>query len=151
MAHKFFQTLQKDHKEVQDILAKLLETSDGSVKSREKIFLQLKQELIPHMKSDDELFYPLLIKNKESAELGMEAMEEHHVAETVLKELDQLSKNEKNWKAKASVFSELVKHHIEEEEDEVFKSAEKMLDKDELDKLMSEFTNKKEDIKKSLK
>lgn len=151
MTHQFIQTLQKDHQEVQSILGKIQNTSEGAVKTKEDLFMQLKQELIPHMKGEEKHFYPLLMKKKEAQELGMEAMEEHHVAEVVLKELDSLSKDAKNWKAKAKVFSELVSHHIEEEEEEVFKTASELLSEDELDQVMSSFESEKEAVKKKLK
>jgi hemerythrin-like domain-containing protein len=151
MTHQFIQALQKDHQEVQAILGKIQETSEGSVKTKENLFMQLKQELIPHMKGEEKHFYPLLMKKKEAQELGMEAMEEHHVAEIVLKELDSLSKDAKNWKAKAKVFSEIVQHHIEEEEEEVFNTAQELLSEDELDTVMSSFSKEKEAIKKKLK
>jgi hemerythrin-like domain-containing protein len=151
MTHQFIQALQKDHQEVQAILGKIQNTSEGAVKTKEDLFTQLKHELIPHMRGEEKHFYPLLMKKKEAQELGMEAVEEHHVAEIVLKELDSLSKDAKNWKAKAKVFSEIVMHHIEEEEDEVFKSASQLLDEKELDQVMSSFSKEKEDIKKTLK
>jgi hemerythrin-like domain-containing protein len=91
------------------------------------------------------------LKKKEGKEVGMEAMEEHHVAEMMLNELDSLSKNAENWNAKLSVFAEIVKHHIEEEEEEVFDKAKDLLTDDELNKIMSSFTSEKEKVKKGIK
>jgi hemerythrin-like domain-containing protein len=151
MAHEFLSTLEKEHVEVQDILEKLKKTSATAVKTKEDLFMKLKQELIPHMKGEEKHFYPPLLKKKEGKEVGMEAMEEHHVAEMMLKELDSLSKSAENWNAKLSVFSEIVKHHIEEEEEEVFEKAKDLLTDDELSKIMSSFTSEKEKVKKGIK
>jgi hemerythrin-like domain-containing protein len=151
MSHEFLETLEKEHVEVQEILEKLKNTSGKAVKSKEDLFMKLKQELIPHMKGEEKHFYPLLLKKKEGKEIGLEAMEEHHVAEMILKELDSLSKSDETWNAKISVFAEIVKHHIEEEEEEVFEKAKDLLTDDELNKIMSSFTSEKEKVKQGIK
>jgi hemerythrin-like domain-containing protein len=151
MAHEFLAALEKDHEEVQEILKKLQDTSAKAVKTKEDLFMKLKQELIPHMKGEEKHFYPLLMKKKGGKDVGMEALEEHHVAEMTLKELDSLSKSAENWNAKIKVFAEIVKHHIEEEEEEVFEKAEDLLDNDELDKIMSSFSKEKEKLSKEIK
>ena len=46
MTHQFIQTLQKDHQEVQSILGKIQNTSEGAVKTKEDLFMQLKQEFL---------------------------------------------------------------------------------------------------------
>jgi hemerythrin-like domain-containing protein len=151
MSHEFLQTLQKDHQEVKQILANLKNTSDRAMKTREDLFMNLKQELIPHMKGEEKHFYPSLKDNKEAREVTMESLEEHHVAETVLKELDKLSRDAENWGAKLKVFKEIVEHHIEEEEEELFKAAEDTLDEDDFDKIMTSFQDEKEKVKKTIK
>lgn len=150
MSHEFFQTLEKDHQEVKGILEKLESASDRAVKSKEDQFLKLKQELIPHMKGEEKHFYPALTDKKGARKKALEALEEHHVAETVLKELDKLPKDAENWSAKLKVFKELVEHHIEEEEEEVFEAAEDALDDKTLDKIMKSFEAEKEKVKKKV-
>ena len=78
-------------------------------------------------------------------------MEEHHVAEMVLKELEKMPKGEDQWGAKMSVFKELVEHHIKEEECPIFKSAEKALTQDEFEKITKQFEQEKQKIKMELK
>jgi len=81
----------------------------------------------------------------------MEGLEEHHVSEMVLKELEKMPKSEDQWGAKIKVFKELVEHHIKEEEGTIFKSAEKSFEKNEFEDIMKKFDKEKEKIKKSLK
>jgi hemerythrin-like domain-containing protein len=151
MAHEFFQMLEKEHEEVKGILAKLESQSKGSAKTKEDLFLKLKEELIPHMKGEEKHFYPALKDGGETSEIAMEGIEEHRVAETVLKELDKLSKDAENWDAKLKVFKEIVEHHIEEEEEELFEAAEDALEEDDLDKIMASFEKEKEKAKKKIK
>jgi hemerythrin-like domain-containing protein len=112
--------------------------------------MKLKRELIPHMKAEEKAFYPVLMNNG-GKEVGLEAIEEHHVAEIVLKELDKLPKNAENWDAKFKVFAELLKHHIEEEEEDVFDAAEDMLDDDQMSQVMTSFMEEKKSVMKGLK
>ena len=149
--NQFFQMLKKDHKEVKGILAQLDETKESQSKKREDLFQKLKEELVPHMKAEENIFYPALLAKKEAREDTLEGVEEHHVSEMVLKELEKAPKDEDQWGAKMSVFKELVEHHVKEEEDKIFKAAEKALDQDEFKPIMKQFEQEKQTVKKNLK
>jgi hemerythrin-like domain-containing protein len=56
-----------------------------------------------------------------------EAFEEHHVVDLVLAELPKVDPEDERFQAKMTVLSELVEHHVEEEEEEMFPMAEKKL------------------------
>ena len=58
--------------------------------------------------------------------MTQEAIEEHHVVKMVLKELSSFDGSEENVKAKVKVLSEMVQHHVEEEESEMFPEMQKM-------------------------
>ena len=149
--NQFFQILKEDHEEVKVILAQLEETKESESKKREKLFQNLREELVPHMKAEESAFYEPLLTKKESREDTLEGVEEHHVNEMVLKELETTPKNTDQWGAKMSVFKELVEHHIKDEESKVFKSAEKALDQDEIQNIMRRFEQEKQKIKKNMK
>lgn len=149
--NEFFQMLKKDHEEVKGILKQLKETKEKDSSKREDLFQKLREELVPHMKAEESAFYPPLLEKKEVREDAMEGIEEHHVSELVLKELEKMPKGEDTWGAKMSVFKELVEHHIKEEENTLFKSAEKALDPDEIKKIMKQFEQDKQKNKKNLK
>jgi hemerythrin-like domain-containing protein len=151
MAHQLLQIIEKDHEELKEILEQLENASQGAVKKKEELFMKLKMELLPHMKAEEKHFYPVLGESKSSRQISMEAIEEHHVAEMVFKELDKLDKDEERWSAKLKVFKEILEHHIEEEEEEVFEVAEDVLDEDQLDEIMTAFNEEKEKAKKKYK
>ncbi|MFZ3047093.1 MAG: hemerythrin domain-containing protein, partial [Desulfatirhabdiaceae bacterium] len=108
MHNEFFQMLKKDHEEVKGILGQLKETKKSEPKKREELFKKLRKELVPHMKAEESTFYPPLMAKKEAREDAMEGMEEHHVSDMVLKELEEMGKGEDRWGAKMGVFKELV-------------------------------------------
>lgn len=142
-----FEEMTKDHKEVKEILKKMKGSSEGAVKTREKLYSQLKEELIPHMKAEEKVFYPALMEKKEARKNALEAIEEHGVAETVLRQLGDVPVKDEVWAAKLKVLKELIEHHIEEEEEEIFKIAEKALNKDEIKKVAHSFQEVKEKAK----
>lgn len=145
----FFQMLKEEHVEVKGILEQLTETKKS--KKREELFHTLTIALVPHMKAEESAFYAPLSAKKEAREEAMEGIEEHHVSEMVLKELEKMSKDKDEWGAKIKVFKEIVEHHIKDEESKVFKSAKKAFKKSELEDIMKKFDKEKEKIKKSLK
>ena len=146
----FFQMLKKDHEAVKAILGQLVETKKSAPKKREELFQRLRMALVPHMKAEESVFYPALVAKKASREDAMEGVEEHHVSDMVLKELETMPKGDDQWGAKMTVFEELVEHHIEDEESKVFKSAEKAFDRDEFLGIMKQFDQEKQKIKKTL-
>lgn len=150
MPNQFLQILKKDHQEVKGILKQLEESKEPSMKKREDLFRKLTEELVPHMKAEEKTFYQPLMEKEESREEAMKGWEEHHIAEMVFKELQKMPKGEDQWGAKMSVFKELVEHHIQEEESQVWKSAEKALDADEIQDIMEQFEQEKQEIKNTL-
>lgn len=145
MKDDLFKEIKKDHKEVKDILNKLEKTSQNV--QRDTLFNELKQEIKPHMKAEEHVFYPALEKDKKSRKDALESIEEHHVTELVLNELDAMSKSEDQWSAKLSVFKELVDHHIQEEESKIFKDAREVLSDNQFDQIAQQFKQEKESIK----
>lgn len=150
MAVELFELLQKDHDRVKGILEDLSETSEKAEKTRRTGFDRLKEELIPHMRAEEQAFYPVLKSLEETRELALEALEEHHVAETVLSELGSMSMTDEAWTAKLQVFQELLEHHIEEEEGEIFDQAEEVLDEDQLQDIMQQVQSIKQEAKASV-
>jgi hypothetical protein len=64
-----------------------------------------------------------------------EAVEEHHVVKVLLGELTGMSAEDEAFDAKVTVLMENVRHHVEEEEEELLPQSEEILGKDELARL----------------
>ena len=126
-----FNLLKKDHKEVKQLFKKIEKSSDSAVKQREKTFQQIVKELDIHTQVEEQIVYPRLKEIKQFKDLIGEAYEEHHVAKQLIKEIEALSADNEQWKAKVSVLKEIIEHHVEEEEKELFPKAQKALGKDE--------------------
>lgn len=88
-------------------------------------------ELVAHMVIEEHIFYPRI--RELMPDMIGESFEEHAVARFELARLLQSSGSE--TKTRALVLKELLEHHIEEEEEEMFKKVEKALEASELDEL----------------
>jgi iron-sulfur cluster repair protein YtfE (RIC family) len=126
-----FKLLKQDHAAVAELFKKLEETTERAVKTREKTFKELAKELTVHTKLEEEIFYPRLREEESLRELINEAYEEHHMADQLLEELAALATDDEQWEAKLTVLKEVIEHHVEEEEKELFPKAAKVVEKDE--------------------
>ncbi len=141
--------LTKDHKEVKSLFEKLLKEEDPD--NREKMVKKIHQEIIPHMAGEEAALYPALKNTDKGREIALESLEEHQVAQKVLRELIGLPGNLENFQAKGTVLQELVSHHIEEEESEVFKAFKKEIGSSEAGDILDKFQEEKSNTKESMK
>jgi hypothetical protein len=127
--------LKTDHEKVSGIFEKLEETTERAEKTREELFMKLKQELDLHAHVEETIFYPVLKKSEETRDITMEGIQEHHVVKVLLRELDAMGVTSETWTAKLKVLKENVEHHVEEEEEDMFKSAREVLSQEQLEEL----------------
>jgi hemerythrin superfamily protein len=145
-----YEKLKKDHRKVESLFKKLLKTDEEDTKEREEIFTQIHAELEAHAQAEEKLFYPRTEEFEKTHDLTLEAYEEHRLVKQLLSELDEMDKGTDVWSAKAQVLSELVKHHVKEEEDEIFPKSKKIFTKEESAEIAGEIEEEEESVKESL-
>lgn len=127
-----FKLLKADHRKVEDLFQRL-EAARGNAKLR--VFEQIKTELELHTHIEEKIFYPALEKPEQTHDLTLEAYEEHAVVKNLLKELSRARTATDEWEAQAKVLQENVEHHVEEEENELFKKADAALSEEDIEGL----------------
>ena len=130
-----FALLKADHERVAGMLEKIEQTTERAEKGRDETFTRLKQELDLHALIEEQIFYPALEGADETRDITLEAYEEHRLVKQLLSELEMEPKNTEEWTAKFTVLKENIEHHVEEEEDEMFKKARQVLNKEEIEML----------------
>lgn len=106
--------LRDDHKTVERLF-KLFEKGDLSVVP------EICEALTVHADIEEIVFYPAVrVEGGDAKEDIGEAVEEHHVVKILITEINQLSPDDEAYKSKATVLMELVRHHVKEEEDDLF-------------------------------
>ena len=122
-----------DHRALQTMLNKVQKTSERAVKTRQDLFLEIKQSATIHEKAEESYFYCLLKELKQSRPDALQHNEEVEVMKLLLTELSATPVNSEEWTAKFSVYKDLTNHHIEEEENEIFSQASSLLSSKQLE------------------
>lgn len=124
---KATEMLKQQHRDVKKLFARVSKTDDAG--ERRELLDELEQQLRTHMHIEETIFYPAVregVQTKKMQEMVPEAYEEHHVVQLVLDELPDLDAEDERFTAKMTVLEELIEHHVEEEEKEMFPAAEKL-------------------------
>jgi len=143
-----FQILKKEHEQVKNLMNQAQSKKEGRTGD---LMNQIHKELMIHMQGEEKLFYPTLEEDDSSREKALEAYEEHHVAKGVLKELQKMPQSDERWMAKLAVLKEIVEHHVQEEEKELFKMARGVFDKEEVKEIGKKYLEEKERMMSSMK
>jgi hemerythrin superfamily protein len=122
--------LKKQHREVKALFKKMESTENA--RGRQQLLDEITQALELHTRLEEEIFYPAVrgLETRKAEEMVAEAFEEHHVVDLVLKDLPNVDPEDERFEAKMTVLSELVEHHADEEEKEMFKAAQRLGDEE---------------------
>lgn len=117
-----------DHKKVTQMFAEF-EKSKNKMDQEEKQSLVKRacDELTVHAQIEEEIFYPALreaLKDGDG-ELVDEAEVEHSSVKHLIEELESMQPDDELYDAKFTVMGEYVKHHVKEEQGEIFPKAKK--------------------------
>jgi hemerythrin superfamily protein len=131
--------LKRDHEEVERLFRQFEKLTERAHRSKQKIVMKIIRELAIHAAVEEMLFYPAVRTAamkanvralKEAADTVLESLEEHHVVKWTLSELEKMKPEDERYDAKVQVLMESVRHHVEEEEEELFPKARRLLGDD---------------------
>lgn len=122
--------LKKQHAEVDKLFKRFEKAKDGD---KAEIVQTACRALTVHAQLEEELFYPALREAGVENDLLDEAEVEHEGVKRLVGELETMEPGDELYDAKFTVLAEYVKHHVKEEETEMFPDAKKSdVDLDEL-------------------
>lgn len=146
--------LKNDHDAVEALLSDLAGSTPRAIKKRTDLLEKIRVELKAHTTIEEEIFYPAFKAkgdHSDDAKMYFEALEEHRAAgELVLPDLLNTPVDGEKFSGRAKVLKELVKHHADEEEKEMFPRAKKLLSKNELVQLGEQMATRKAELVKQL-
>ena len=113
--------LKADHK----LVASLFESyeSTNSKNKKKQLVIEICKELTIHAQVEEEIFYPAVQKALKDHELVPEATVEHATLRDLISQVKDIEPDGDMYDAKIKVLSEYVKHHVKEEEGEMFPEA----------------------------
>jgi hemerythrin superfamily protein len=106
--------LRKDHREV-EALFKAFKRSDSSA-DKQQLAKKITTALKIHAQIEEEIFYPAFIEATDQKSLHDEALVEHDSAKKLIADIEGGAGGDPLFDAKVNVLSEMIKHHVKEEE-----------------------------------
>lgn len=106
--------LKADHRQVEEWFAQFDKTNSSAKK--QKLAAQICEALTIHTSIEEELFYPAFLQATGDKDLHHEAIVEHAGAKKLIAEIQGMSEGDEYFDAKVTVLSEMIKHHVKEEE-----------------------------------
>lgn len=132
--------LQTQHRKVEGLFQKL----EHEPADPEGVLTELANDLAGHMTIEQEIFYPAI--QAVDRAIVLESYEEHALAEVALKRLLAADTEAEEWKARVTALKELILHHVQEEEDELFPKVEQALDEERLTELGTQMKERFEQV-----
>jgi hypothetical protein len=127
--------LEQDHREVEQMFAELESLRGASTEEaqsrRKAVTEQVTIELVRHSVAEEVLVYPR-VEDKVSAEEAEHAREEHAEAEETLHRLEKLDADDPSFDDELATLMAEIRHHIADEEGEMFAHMRQVIDADEL-------------------
>lgn len=119
-----YDILKREHEEVSELFHELEEAEGAEALA---LYSQLKLKLVPHAKAEEAVVYPRFLQESQAVDITREGIEEHKQVDHLLAELDGTSTDAENWTAKLKVLADMVGHHVDEEELQMFPLAQQSL------------------------
>ncbi len=121
-----FEALRKDHDIQRELVDNLVKT-EGDSDKRNELFILLKRQLEAHAEAEERNFYKPLIDSDLTQGRARHSIAEHHEMDELIEELEETDYSSPGWLVTAKKLREQVHHHLDEEEQEVFQLAGKVL------------------------
>lgn len=138
--------LKSDHDAVRGLFREFKAADEEGDRARQAdLVKKITKELQVHTAIEEEVLYPAARKaGGEAEDLALEGVEEHHVVDQLLEELQQLDPSNERFVPKVTVLIENVEHHAQEEEEELFPVLAELLGDDQLEQLGAQLEKAKE-------
>jgi hemerythrin-like domain-containing protein len=128
--------LREDHREMERLFKAFEKAGDNAKATKRRLAEKIIEGLSVHAVIEEQLFYPAVRAEIEDTEDEVfESLEEHHVVKWLLSEIDKIEPGHERFDAKMSVLIENVRHHVREEESELFPDVRSALGRSRLGEL----------------
>lgn len=121
-----FEALRQSH-EIQRDLAQKLTSTSGDTPERADLFNRFRLELSAHALAEERHFYVPIMDSDTGIDISRHAIAEHHEIDELVEKIEQTEASNPNWLKLAKELSDIVHHHLKEEEQGFFQMAGKIL------------------------
>lgn len=138
-----FSALIKSHEVQRDLCNQIEAAKDTDQK--QALLTALIDELAAHAAAEERHLYVPVMAFDDGLELSRHAIAEHHEMDEMVEDLEEQSGDE--WAQTVDKLIDYVRHHLEEEEDEFFGQAKKLLPAEQVDRLGALYVTEHEAFK----
>jgi len=133
--------LKDEHAAHRKLFARMRDTAPRAEVTRARLLAELARELRVHMRFEEDTLFPAIKPkaDKETRAQTLECYAEHEAARATLHELENTPLKDEMWEAWLKVLAEELEHHMEEEEDDLFPQARKLIDRSRLEAMNAEY------------
>ena len=124
------------------VLRQLFEQS----KSQPDVFDEFIRNLTVHHTMEEKYFYDILEQLSEARHDALEAVNEHHIIELIIKDAERFPRDHERFPVKIESLGEYTSHHLDEEEEEIFPMAREIIPEQTLATLGQLFSEAKEKL-----
>jgi hypothetical protein len=115
-----------------ELFARIAETSDGAVKTREKLFAELKAELELHTSLEEQHLFPVLRRNAETKDLVADAVRDNRELRARLAELETLPKNDEAFPERLKELQKVFRQHARDDKRELLPAVQRALSEEQV-------------------
>jgi hemerythrin superfamily protein len=128
--------LKQDHGNIENLFHRFETLESTDLEQKARVRDKIVEHLSVHAAIEEQYFYPAVRGKLESDEFAvLEGLEEHHVAKWTLSELERMEPSHERFDPKMTVLIESVRHHVKEEEEELFPKVREAFTVEELNDL----------------
>src|SRR5215217_5983625 len=143
------QLLQTSPAKANELLAKLVDTSDTAVKTREKLFAELKAELELLAALEEEHLFPVLRRHKETKALVTEALNDNKQTRKLVAELEQTPKESDEFATKVAELRKVFQQSVRDDKNELLPAILKALSDEEAQTIVEKIEAEKAEIEEA--
>jgi hemerythrin superfamily protein len=115
-----FDALAQDHRKVLALMERIEATDNSAIVRRAAMLFQLKRMLTAHALAEEDIVYPMLLKDAKRPEEAKELYREHADMKVRLFELEHKAKDDRSWLEDIRALHRFVREHAREEEESEF-------------------------------
>src|ERR671916_2251883 len=143
------QLIQTSPARANELFTKLVDTSETAVKTREKIFAELKGELELFAELEEQHLFPVLRKHKELKDLVREALNDNKATRKLLTELDHTPKDSEGFAERVAELRRVFQQHVRDEKKELLPAVLKALSDEEAEAVVEGFEAGKAEVEEA--
>ena len=137
-----YDRLKSDHDTHRELLANLAETS-GDSSDRRKLWRTFYYDVGAHAAAEEEACYAPLMEASKGQPKARHSVSEHHELDEMIQDIEGMDFSSPGWLARFKTMRDRYEHHIDEEENEIFETARKVLGADASGEIAATFDTRK--------